>query len=171
MKKTLGVLFVLSLLVPFTAHAQDVELATYTPEQRWERASNQLTLSWVAGIAYAKSIGQTPADYAKSAIRLFVPGWGEPGTGRLNVVVGMHRNYMMFTESEFELVDQSETSVTVRSNRPWMRYFGEDEVWYGVTVAEYEEVFRLFNAAVAEHLALSYEESLEGGWVYMKFSR
>ena len=170
MRRIAGVALTLLLLLPLAAQTQDIELATYTPEQRWERASEQLALSWVAAIAYAKASGQTAEDYARVVIDLFVPGWGEPGTGTLNVVGGMNRNYLMFTGSEFEIVDQSEAFVTARSNRPWVRYFGEDGVWYGVTLEEYETVFKMFNAAVAEHLGLGYEEWEEDGWAYMRFT-
>jgi len=170
MKRALGVLLVLSLLVALAAQAQDIELATYTPEQRWERASSQLAVSWVAGIAYAKSRGQTAEDFGKAVIELFTPGWGEPGTGTLNVIGGMNRNYMMFFGSEFELVEQSETAVSARSNRPWTRYFGEDGVWYGVTIEEYEKTFQIFNKGLADYLGLGYREWTEDGWSYMEFS-
>lgn len=170
MKRILGVVLVLSLLVPIYAQAQDIELATYTTEQRWERASSQLTVSFVAAIAYAKSMGQTAEDYGNAVVKLFTPGWGEPGSGTLGVIGGMNRNYLMFTESEFELVDQSATSVTARSNRPWMKYFGEDEMWYGVTLEEYENTFQIFNSGLAEYLGLGYEEWVEDGWAYMRFT-
>jgi len=170
MRRTVFAVLALLFLLPLTVQAQEIELATYTPEQRWERASSQLVVSFVSAISFAKSVGQTPEGFAQSVINLFAPGWGEPGSGTLGVVGGMNRNYLMFTESEFELVEQSETSVTARSNRPWLRYFGEDEIYYGVTVEEFETVFRMFNEGIAKHLGLGYEGWTEDGWAYMKFS-
>ena len=166
----LTVLVLLALGVPMASQAQDIELATYTPEQRWERASSQLVVSFVAAIAYAKSMGQTAEDYGKAVVKLFTPGWGEPGSGTLGVIGGMNRNFLLYTESEFELVDQSETSVTARSNRPWVRYFGEDEMWYGVTLEEFEKTFQVFNSGLAEYLGLGYEEWVEDDWLYLKFT-
>lgn len=86
------------------------------------------------------------------------------------MVRGMHRNLSLWPNSEFEIVEQSEKSVTVRANRPWSVLFGEDETWYGVTVQEYETFFGVFNSRLADHLGLGYEERTEGDWLYLTFS-
>ena len=170
MKKALGALLVLSLLAPLTIQAQAVELATYTPEQRWERAASQFAVSGVAAIAYAKSMGQTVEEYAGAVADLFAPGWGEPDSGSLTIVRGMHRNFSLFPNAEFEIVEQSEESVTARVNRPWAGYFGEDETWYGVTLEEYEKSNQVFLSRLCEYLGLGYEEWTDEGWAYLKFS-
>ncbi len=164
----LAILF-LSVL-PTPTLAQEIELATYTPEQRWERAGSQVAVALIGGIAYAKSMGKTAEDFGESMADTFVPGWGEPGSGSLGIVRGMHRNYSLWPNCEFELVEQSEESVTARVNRPWAGYFGEDEIWYGVTLEEYEKSFQVFNSRLSEYLGLGYEEWVEDGWLYLKFS-
>ena len=164
----LAILFLSAL--PTLALAQEIELATYTPEQRWERAARHAALGGVSGIAYAKTMGQSVEAYAGSMADLFVPGWGEPGSGSLAVVRGMHRNFSLWPDCEFEIVEQSGTAVTVRTNRPWSVFFGEDETWYGVTVQEYETFFGVFNSRLADHLGLGYEEWTEGDWLYLTFS-
>jgi hypothetical protein len=115
-------------------------------------------------------MGQTAEDYGHASVELFAPGWGEPGTGTLAIIGGMNRNYMMFTGSEFELVEQTGTSVTARNNRPWTQYFGDDELWYGVSLEEFEKVFQIFNQELAEYLGLGYRDWMEDGWLYMEFS-
>ena len=169
MKRILGVVFALVLLVPLAVQGQEIELATYTPDQRWERAASQFAVSGVAAIAYAKGMGQTVEEYAGTVADLFAPGWGEPGSGSLTIVRGMHRNLSLFTNCEFELVEQSEESVTARVNRPWAGYFGEDETWYGVTLKEYETANHIFLSRLSEYLGLGYEEWTEDGWMYLKF--
>jgi len=72
--------------------------------------------------------------------------------------------------AEFEIVEQSEASVTVRVNRPWAGYFGDDETWYGVTLEEYEMANQVFITRLTKYLGLAYEEWTEEGWVYSKFS-
>ena len=167
---TLTAVSLLFLAAPMTVQAQEVELATYTPEQNWERAASQVTVMGVAAIAYAKSLGQSVEAYTQTLSDVFAPGWGEPGSGSLRIVRGMHRNFSLWPDCEFEIVEQSETFVTVRGNRPWAQYFGEDQVWYGVTLDEYEKSFQLFNSKLAEYLGLGYEAWAEDDWQYMKFS-
>jgi hypothetical protein len=167
---SLVALVALALGIPLGVQAQEIELATYTPEQRWERAGSQITVMGIAGIAYAKSMGKTAEDFAETISDVFAPGWGEPGSGSLGVVRGMHRNYSLWPNCEFELVEQSEESVTARVNRPWAGFFGEDETSYGVTLKEYEKTFQVFNSRLSEYLGLGYEEWVEDGWLYHKFT-
>jgi hypothetical protein len=170
MKRIAGIFLVFSMSVPIALQGQDIELASYTPEQRWERAASQFAVSGVAALAFAKSMGQTVEEYAGTVADLFAPGWGEPGSGSLSIVRGMHRNFSLFPNAEFEIVEQSGESVTARVNRPWAGYFGEDETWYGVTLEEYEESNQIFLSRLCEYLGLGYEEWTEDGWVYLKFS-
>lgn len=168
------ILVVLTVATLGTAYAVQqqttIELPTYTPEQRWERASSQVTVSFVAGIAYAKSMGQSVEEYSESLSKLFAPGWGEPGSGSLSIIQGVHRNMMLWQGAQFDIMEASEVSVTARSNRPWARYFGENKMWYGVTLDEFESMFQIFNHRIAEHLGLSFEGRIEGDWLYLTFS-
>ena len=151
--------------------AQDLpELGEYTMEQRWGRAGSQLTLGWVAAIAYAKSEGKSVEEYGNFCVEMFAPGWGEAGSGSVNIIRGMHRNFMIWPDTEFELVEASATSVTSRMNRPWAAYFGEDRLWYGITQDELERLFQIFNEGIANHLGLDYSERIEGDWVYSTFT-
>ena len=147
------------------------ELPTYTTEQRWERASSQLTVILVAGIAYAKSIGQSPEEYGEFLGNLFAPGWGEPGSGSVKIIRGVRRNYLMWPEAEFEITESTELSVTARTNRPWAKYFGEDHTWYGVTLDEFDACLHVFNRQLAEYLGLQYQEQIKDGWLYITFSK
>jgi hypothetical protein len=151
--------------------AQDPpELGEYTMEQRWNRAGSQLTVSWVAAMAYAKSIGHSVEEYSHFCVEMFAPGWGEPGSGSVNIVRGVHRNLMIWPDTEFTLVEASATSVTARVNHPWAGYFGEDRTWYGITQDEFDRMFQIFNEGIANHLGLDYSERTEGDWVYWTFT-
>ena len=44
MRRTVFAVLVLLFLIPLTLRAQEIELATYTPQQRWERAARHATL-------------------------------------------------------------------------------------------------------------------------------
>jgi hypothetical protein len=159
------------LAAPLAAQEQEVPvLGEYSAEQRWGRASSQFTLSWVAAIAYAKSVGQSVKEYGEFCVETFAPSWGEPGSGSVNIIRGMQRNFLLWTGAEFELVDASATSATGRLNTPWSTYFGDDRTWYGITQDEFESLFRIFNEGVADHLGLDYSDRVEGEWWYMTFT-
>ena len=157
--------------IPTTTLAQEIEAPSYTPEQRWERAATFATLGTVSAIAYVKSSGQSLDEYYEAMADLFVPGWGEPGTASLGIMVGFLRNFAAWPDCEYEIVEQSEDYVTARLNRPWTKYFGEDQTWYGVTLQEYEAFTEFFNLRLAEYKGLGYEQWTEGEWMYVKFSR
>lgn len=167
---TVAAMSLLFFAIPLAVHAQDIELSTYTPEQRWERAASQVGAAMVGAIAYAKSRGESAEAWGQAVADIFAPGWGEAGSGTLGIVQGMHRNYSLWPDCEFEIVTQSETSITVRANHPWEGFFGEDQVSYGVTLEEFGEAFQVFNSRLSEHLGLGYESWEEDGWQYMTFS-
>ena len=171
MKKLFMVIpLVFLLCFTFGGQQTETELPTYTPEQCWERTSSQLTVSFVGAIAYAKSLEQSAEQYGEYLAKLFAPSWGEQGSGTLNIIRGVHRNFMMWTESEFEIIESSDVSITARSNRPWAKYFGENKTLYGVTLEEFETCFGVFNRLVAEYLGLGYKDEVKEGWLYMTFS-
>jgi len=168
---TLMVLLSFAFGAHFIAQQQtQTDMPTYTPEQRWARAASQITVSMVAAISYAKSMGQTAEQFGEYCVKLFAPGWGAPDSGTLNIIRGVRRNFLMWTDSEFEITESSDKSVTARSNRPWSRYFGDNETWYGVTLGEFESCLHVFNVRLAEHLGLGYKDEIKNGWLYMTFS-
>ena len=66
LRNLLIALSLVAVAAPATVQAQEIELASYTPEQRWERAASQVTVSFVAAIVYAKSMGQTVEELAEA---------------------------------------------------------------------------------------------------------
>ena len=171
MKKLFMVLpLVLLLCFSFAGQQKENELPKYTPEQRWERASSQLTVMMVGAISYAKSMGQSAEQFGEYQMKLFAPSWGEPGTGSLNIIRGVNYNFMMWAGSEFEITESSDVSVTARSNRPWAKYFGEDKTWYGVTLEEVETYLETSIRLLAEYLGLEYKSEVKEDWLYMTFA-
>jgi len=158
--------------MPLIAQQQaQMDLPTYTLEQRWERASSQYMVRSVAGIAYAKAMGQSAEKYGEFCAELFAPGWGEPSSGSVSIIRGVRRNMLLWSGAEFKITESSKTSMTGRANRPWAKYFGEDHTWYGVTSDELETVLHVFNQRLANYLVLQYEDRIDGDWFYMTFSR
>ena len=86
------------------------------------------------GIAYAKSIGKAPSDFA-----VFVGNhhsWEgikglEPAVQLLNGLI------KLYPGGKFEITSESDTMVNMQSNRPYKVYFQNDDM-LGVTVEEFE---------------------------------
>ena len=164
------VLFVLLFAVTITAKETTQELPEYTTEQRWERASSQMTIvGGILAISYAKSLGHTAEEYGEYTAKLFGPGWGDPGTASLDIIGGVRLNCLLWSGSEFEIVKATETFVTGGVNRPWKKYFGEEKSTYGVSLDEYETWFRTFHRRLAEYKGLGYKDEIKGDWLYMTF--
>ena len=88
------------------------------------------------GIAYAKSIGKTPSDFAE-----FVGNhhsWnGIKGKGLEPAVQVLNGLIKLYPGGKFEVTSESDTIVNIQSNRPYKGYFKNDGM-LGVTVEEFE---------------------------------
>jgi hypothetical protein len=166
------VLIGVTLVTPLISHQQaDIELPTYTLEQRWERASDLYIYVFALAIAHAKSLGQSVEEATEDLAKIVVPTWGEPGSGTLNIIRGMYRNHMALPDSEFKITESSDVSVTARYNRSWAKYFGEEKILAGITLEEFETCVSGFYRLLAEYLGLGYKSEIKEGWFYMTFSK
>lgn len=162
----------LAAFLPQVSQAQAQEWPDYTESQRWERMARLGTLGVVATLAYAKTQGTSLEEFGRWWGDLFAPSWGQPGSyGPFEVMRGMRRNFLSWPDMQFEILSQTETSVSARINRPWTAYFGEDETWYGVTLSEYETLNSMFTKRIAEYHGLVLTEQRDGEYLVMTFSR
>jgi hypothetical protein len=105
------------------------------------------------GIAYAKSIGKTPSDFA-----VFVGNhhsWDginglEPAVQLLNGLINLYPN------GKFEITSESDTIVTMKSNRPYSVYFQNDEM-LGVSVEEFESFLWGHIAILADRVGIIFK--------------
>lgn len=162
----------LAMLLPRPCAAQTTEWPDYTPEQRWNRMAQMGVLGVVSAIAYAKAQNADIEEFGKWWGDLFAPSWGQPGTsGPFEVMRGMRRNFLINPAAEFEILAQTENSVSARFNRPYVTYFGESGTWYGVTLEEYERLNSMFFQRIAEYHGLAFDERREGERWVITFSR
>lgn len=140
-----------------------IQLFPYTAEQRWARNAYMMDVTFVMLLAHGKKSGQTPDDIAQFLAETFKEGWGTPNSGEaVRVFRGIHRNWMMWPGSSVEVIAATDTSVTARTSRPYVASFGTTKSMYGVSLGEYEQMFRSFNRRIAEHLGVRYTDRLDG---------
>ena len=112
------------------------------------------------GIAYSKSQGGTVEDFMKfvgthhswSSIK----GKGiEPAVRILNGLIKLYGN------GEFEILSESDTLVTMQSNRPYFEYF-KNGTMLGVSLDEFESCLWGHIIILADRIGLIFKYNIEG---------
>ena len=112
------------------------------------------------GIAYAKSLGKTVDDFAAFVGSQHsweeMRGKGlEPAVQILNFAVGLYGN------GKFEILSESDTLVTMRSNRPYAPYFKNGPM-LGVSIDEFERCLWGHMVILAARIGLDFKYKIEG---------
>ncbi len=149
----------------------DIQLSPLTPEQALDRSVRNTVGRDVCGIAYAKSLGRTAADFGTFSGALTASYWADiKGKGLEPFVQYLYRFAHTDRTLRFEILTASETSVTARHS-----VYGTSVVELltplGVTLEEYACYYGKQFEAVAEYLGLEYKQELAGGWIVLTVSR
>jgi hypothetical protein len=107
------------------------------------------------GIAYAKSLGKAPSDFAG-----FVGNhhsWeGIEGKGLEPAVQIINGRIKLYPNGNFEITSESDSMVTMKSNRPYKDYF-QNNGMLGVTVEEFESCLWGHIAILADRVGLIFK--------------
>ena len=139
------------------------ELPQRTKEERWKRAAYFADLNSVIPIAFGKARGMSIEEVGEALGKMYAPRWNAKMTPQ-SLVTGFHRNFTCHPDAIMEIVTAAESAITIRANRPYLPRFGEQGVWYGVTVPEAERVWMMVDKAIAARGGLEIEEKIEGPW-------
>ncbi|NOR12304.1 MAG: hypothetical protein GQ545_03530 [Candidatus Aminicenantes bacterium] len=169
---TILAVFILSaFIIAQEQTEQKIELPERTPEWKLGRSVRHMDLFICTGIAYAKSLGKTAEDYGKFVGEKFAPSWeGAKGQGVAPLIRTWSGHWQLYKNGKFEIVSESETSVTTKFNRPYSAYFKDGDL-YGVTVNEYETFLEKIGVAIANYLGLKYEQKVEGDNLIVTISK
>jgi hypothetical protein len=112
------------------------------------------------GIAYARSVGKTVDDFATFVGNNHswesMRGKGlEPPVKLLNFAIKNYKN------GSFEILAESDSSVTMRSNRPYAPYF-KDGPMLGVSIDEFERCLWGHIAILADRIGLDFKYKIQG---------
>ena len=146
---------------------QKIELPQKTDEYLVNRGLGN-TMSWFfTGIAYAKSKGDTPEDFAKFGLNVWGSWWKDK-----DIAGYLRKIYVCFsTDKDFrmEILKETETSAQVRMNiygKRWIETFKES----GVTNAEYIRFLGAQLTSLAEYIGWEHEVKFEEDWIYLTVS-
>ncbi len=134
-------------------------------EQKLDRAVRNVNSRDLGGIAYAKSLGKTAADFGKVQGQLTAYLWTDiKGKGPIPFVQYWSRFVQTDISSKMEILNATKTSVEAR-----MTVYGEKNLKslasLGVTAEEYATYYGAMSEALADFLGLDYRQKFENGWI------
>jgi hypothetical protein len=148
-----------------TKHA--IELPQKTLEYKVERGVIN-TLSWIyAGIAYAKSKGDTPEDFARYGLKAWGSYWDDLDIKAF--VQKWHRIFSTDFHFKMEILSATENSVEVKMTI-FAKRCAETFAVSGVTEEEYVRFICTSISSMAEYSGWDYKQKLEGEWLYFTVS-
>ena len=160
MKTTKRLFFVICLLLTSFIFSkgqgyQKIQLKDYfaSVDQKANWAVWRTDYYICTGIAYAKSLGKTPSDFA-----VFVGNhhsW-EGIKGIEPAVQLLYGLIKLYPGGKFEITSESDTLVNMQSNRPYKVYFKNDDM-LGVTVEEFESCLWGHIAILADRVGLNFK--------------
>jgi hypothetical protein len=166
-------IFAISIFAQEKKEQQDqkIELPELYLEQKLDRAVGNWTVIYTVNIAYAKSLGQKPEDYGMFLGEAVAPSWeGIKGEGISPFIEGLYKNFQTDVNCNWEILNESEKSVTVKMNR-----FGEEYVKEfadsGVSVKEYDKCSGKLLETIANYLGFEFEQELKEDWIVFTVSK
>lgn len=161
-------IFILShVILPQEQTKPTIELPQRTLEYKVQRGVLN-TLSWIfAGIAYAKSKGDTPEHFARFGLNAWGSYWKD-----LDIEAYIQKWQGIFsTDFQFKMEILSATNKSVEAKMTiFARSCAETFAESGVTEEEYVRFICASIASMAEYLGWEYEQKLEDEWLYLTVS-
>jgi hypothetical protein len=161
-------IFILSgITMPQEQSTQTIDLPQKTLEYKVERGVIN-TLSWIfAGIAYAKSKGDTPEDFARYGLKAWGSYWEDLDIKAF--IQKWHRIFSTDFHFKMEILNATKTSVEVKMTI-FARRCAETFAVSGVTEDEYIRFISTSVSSMAEYLGWKCKQKLDGEWLYITVS-
>ncbi len=147
---------------------QKIQLATFTIEETANYAVYRTDFYICTGISYAKSLGKTVDDFASFVGNAHslesMRGKGlEPPVQLLNFVIKNYKN------GNFEILSETDSLVTMKSNRPYAEYFNNGPM-LGVTLEEFERCLWPHIVILFDRINLDFVYHIEGDSIMSSLS-
>lgn len=142
------------------------ELPKLSMEQRWETAEGNLVYFIISGISYAKSKGQTAAEFGTWTGKIGCPYWKSIDSMNISrFVQEISANKQQFRDFQMEILECSNSLVRGRMKGYGLNWLKMMD-WGGVTQEEYEQFFSYKWMAIGNCLGYDYKEEVSGEWTY-----
>ena len=163
MRKFIIILFGLIIFLSGTNFAQDkstndLNLPKMTIEQRMNRLMLNTAGMIVNSIGYIKSVGGNAADLGKYIGNVFAKAWSPiKGRGPRVFVEAMYNNYQSDLDNKFEVLEQTDTSITYKVTR----FLGSKMVNFysdNVTEQDIDDCYEMLLKTIANSVGLNYSQ-------------
>jgi hypothetical protein len=173
-KKTFGYAMVVILVIsPFVySQKQDwqkLELPKLTMEYKLNRSIINIVGPMMGGIAYAKSKGEKPEDFAPYCTHLIAGSYWKDKDFSYYV----RKWYRVFATDEnfrMEIIEETKDKIDLKMN-----IFGEIYIdtyaESGVTREEYIRFLVAMLSSMAEYMGFEYEINIEADWIYISLAK
>jgi len=165
MKKFIIILFGLIIFLSGTNFAQDkstndLNLPKMTIEQRMNRLMLNTAGMIVNSIGYIKSIGGSASGLGEYIGNVFAEGWAPlKGSGPKVFVETMYKNYLSDLDNKFEVLEQTDTSITYKVTR----FLGSKMVNFysdNVTEQDIDDCYEMLIKTIANSVGLNYSQKV-----------
>jgi hypothetical protein len=120
-------------------------------------------------IAYSKTLGKTPEDLGQFVGDAHASSWGDI-KGISSLAEGLRFFWSTYKDGQFETVFQSDSSATIKSNRPYLKLFKGGPV-LGVTVEEYDRFFWRHAEVMMAKIGFHFRAEISGDAVLWYLSK
>jgi hypothetical protein len=149
--------------------SQKIELPHLTLEYKLCRSVINLVGAMIGGIAYAKSKGDRPEDFAPYCTYIIAgPWWKDKDFSYY--VSKWYRIFSTDVDFKMEILNETESGVDVKMN-----IFGEKYIeTYAESDVTREEYIRFLGAmlsGMAEYMGFQYKQKIEEDWIYFTIAK
>jgi hypothetical protein len=167
-----GVILVVSIFSGFIIgqekESQEIELPPLTLEYKLDRALINQVGDMILGIAYAKSKGDTPEDFATFGLNVWGSWWKDEEYAYY--VRKWYRVFSTDVNFRMEIVSETEDMIDLKMNIFGERYI-DTYAESGVTKEEYVRFLGAALSSMAEYMDFEYKQKIEEDWIYLTITK
>jgi hypothetical protein len=147
---------------------EKLELPQKSLEYKLRRALMNQVGNIMLGIAYAKTKGDSPEDFAANGLKC----WGSWWRDKDYSYYVTKWNNVFSTDKEFktEILNDTEDEIELKMNIFGERYI-ETYAESGVTKEEYIRYLRALLSSMAEYMGFEHKLKIESDWIYLSIKK
>ena len=177
MKKIINLVFISIFLLTSNLFAQDQKLTKndlpqLTLEQKVDRAMMNSISYMMLGLAYAKSLGKTPEEFAEHSVKIVAPFYERmKGSSPLNFLKTMYTVQQTDKNFSLDILESSETSVRARMSLYGINVIKASVPFGNVNVDDCYTFYNTFVGGLTQTIGFDYSYKIEDEQIVFTLSK